>query len=216
VSAWRLLLRLLPLLAASLALSGCVAAPVAPDRAPKDERLYLIAGGWHTEIALSRERAEGLPPALLAEFPGARYLVFGWGARGYYTARDPGLGDALRALLPGPAVTLVIPLRAPPAAIYGAENVMTLAVSRPGMARLRDYLAASIAIAPDGTPRRAGTGPDPGSLFFQSTERYDAANTCNTWTAKALHAAALPIDATGVVFAGEVLGQAKPLAIEGR
>jgi uncharacterized protein (TIGR02117 family) len=206
----------LPLFAALLLLAACAATPVAPyaGTAQKEETLYLIAGGWHTEIALSREAAQGLPQDLLARFPQARYLVFGWGARAYYTAADPGAGDALRALFPGPAVTLVIPLALSPHAAFSGNEVLALPVSKPGLARLDAYLAASFALE-QGAPRPVAAGPEPGSLFFPSSERYDATHTCNTWTAEALHVAGLPIDPAGVVFAGQVMRQARPIAIGG-
>jgi uncharacterized protein (TIGR02117 family) len=182
--------------------------------APKNETLYLVAGGWHTEIGLSRAAARDLPPALAESFPDARYLVFGWGARGYYTAGHPDSGDALRAMAPGPAVLLVIPLAVPPAQEFGADSVLALPVSREGIARLSEYLWDDVAKDSDGAPRRLAAGPKPGSAFYASTGTYDIARTCNTWTAEGLHVAGLPIDAEGVIFAGQVLSQARPLALD--
>lgn len=213
----RTILCALPLVAALSFAAGCARSPVLPyaGAAPKEKTLYLIDGGWHTEIALSRAAARDLPAPLIDAFPDARYLVFGWGARDYYMARDPGLDDALRALIPGPAVVLVIPLTTSPAEAYGAEHVVALPVSGPGLARLADYLWTDIAKEKDGTPRRAGAGPLPGSVFYASTESYDMTHTCNTWTAIALRTAGLAIDPGGVVFAGGVLSQARALAAGG-
>lgn len=196
-------------------LAGCAWTPVAPyvGDAPREEVIYLIAGDWHTEIGMSRKAASDLPPSLLRRFPEAQYLVFGWGERGYYTARDPGLGDVLRALAPGPAALLIVPLVAPPAQTFGAENVLALPVSQPGIARLSAYLWDYIAKDADGMPLRVEAAPDSGSVFYASAGDYSIAHTCNTWTAEALHVAGLPVDAGGVVFAGQVLRQARPLAI---
>ena len=36
--------------------------------------------------------------------------------------------------------------------------------------------------------------------------------TCNTWTAAALRVAGLPVSEAGVIFAGQVLDQVRPLA----
>lgn len=196
------------------ALTGCSSTPVAPysGTAPRNETLYLIAGGWHTEIGLSRAAAHDLPAALTESFPDARYLVFGWGARGYYTADHPDSGDALQAVAPGPAVMLVIPVAVPPAQAFGAENVLALPVAQEGVARLSEYLWDDIARDSDGIPRRVSAGPEPGSVFYASTGTYDIARTCNTWTAEGLHVAGLPIDPDGVIFARQVLSQARPLA----
>jgi hypothetical protein len=67
--------------------------------------------------------------ALKAEFPSAGYLVFGWGARDYYMARNPGIGDILRAVGSGPAVMLVIPLKIAPEAFFGISNAVVIHVS---------------------------------------------------------------------------------------
>jgi len=54
---------------------------------------------------------------------------------------------------------------------------------------------------------RIGTGPYPQSVFYTSTGTYNLGHTCNTWTAEALRVAGLPVNAAGVVFAGQVLDQ---------
>jgi uncharacterized protein (TIGR02117 family) len=212
--------RIAPVLLGALAqwLSGCASTPVVPyaGDAPRDDVVYLITGGWHTEIGLSRSAARGLPQLLLDSFPDARYLVFGWGERGYYTSPDPGLGDALRALAPGPAALLVIPLSVSPTEAFADASVLTLPVSSPGIERLDAYLGGYVATDIDGQPQRIGAGPERGSLFYASTGNYSVARTCNTWAAEALHVAGLPVDAAGVVFASQLLDEAQPLALPRR
>jgi uncharacterized protein with von Willebrand factor type A (vWA) domain len=39
----------------------------------------------------------------------------------------------------------------------------------------------------------------------------DLGHTCNTWTAEALRTAGLSVNASGVLFAGQVLDQLPPL-----
>jgi len=172
----------------------------------------VIAGGWHTEIALPAT-AVGSPLAALADgFPGARYLVFGWGAVGFYMAQDPGFGDLLRAAVPGPAVMLVIPLAVSPAAQFGAANVWPIAVTGSGAAGVAQFLWDSVAKDRNGAAIRNGAGPYSHSAFYAAAGTYDAANTCNTWTAEALRAAGLPVTAAGVVFANQLLNQLPPLS----
>jgi hypothetical protein len=88
--------------------------------APRTEAIYVVSGGWHTELGLPLEALSGHLVALKSAFPTARYLVFGWGARDYYMAQNPGIGDLLRAAASGPAVMLVIPLQISPEAFFGA------------------------------------------------------------------------------------------------
>jgi uncharacterized protein (TIGR02117 family) len=179
--------------------------------AQRDEVVYVISGGWHTELGLPLSEIGGPLATLKLEFPIARYLVFGWGARDYYMARDPGIGDLLRAAAPGPAVMLLIPLQIAPEAFFGASNAFDIPVSRDGIQRLSRFLSGYLAMDKNGAPQRIGNGPYPGSLFYASTGTYDLGHTCNTWTAEALRLAGLPVSTAGVVFARQVLDQLPPI-----
>ena len=64
------------------------------------EAIYVLRGGWHTELALPLQLIDSPLSGLKSDFPGARYLVFGWGARDYYMAQNPGIAKATRALSP--------------------------------------------------------------------------------------------------------------------
>jgi uncharacterized protein (TIGR02117 family) len=187
--------------------------PVNPyaGSAPGTEVIYVISGGWHTELALPVEALGGPLAALKPDFPGARYLVFGWGARDYYMAQNAGIGDLLRAVAPGPAVMLVIPLQMSPEAFFGASNVSVLPASREGIQRLSEFLWDYLVNEQQGILDRVGTGPYPQSMFYASTGTYNLGHTCNTWTAEALRVAGLPVNAAGVVFAGQVLDQLPPI-----
>jgi uncharacterized protein (TIGR02117 family) len=190
--------------------SGCTTTiPARPyaGSAPRSGVIYVIAGGWHTELGLPLEALSGPLAALKPDFPSARYLVLGWGARDYYMAENPGIGDILRAATPGPAVMLAIPLQISPEAFFGASNVFVLPAGPEGIQRLSEFLWSYLAVDKAWPPRRIGTGPFPQSVFYPSTGTYNIGHTCNTWTAEALHDAGLPVNATGVVFAGQVLDQ---------
>jgi hypothetical protein len=149
--------------------------------------------------------------ALKAAFPTARHLVFGWGARDYYMAQNPGIADILRAAAPGPAVMLVIPLQASPEAVFGVSNAFSIPAPQDGIQRLSQFLWDYLAADEQGSPRRVGIGPYPQSVFYASAGTYNLGHTCNTWTAEALGVAGLPVTASGVVFAGQVLDQLPPV-----
>lgn len=190
-----------------LVASAAVRAQSGPPSTSAAPIVYVIAGGWHTELDLPRASIDAPLAALTLRFPGARSLVFGWGARGYYMARHPGFEDLMRAATPGPAVVLVIPLAMSPAAFAGPANVVALAISSDGAARLSQFLWNDLVGGRDRIPRDVGAGPDPQSVFFAAAGSYDLSHTCNTWTAEALHAAGLPVTAAGVVFSGQLLDQ---------
>jgi len=176
----------------------------------RGEVVYVIFGGWHTELGLPVAEISGPLATLKPGFPNAGYLVFGWGAHDYYMARNPGIGDLLRAAAPGPAVMLVIPLQVSPEAFFGASNTFSIPASQEGVKRLSQFLWDYLAVDKEGPPRLAGTGPYPQSVFYASAGTYNLGHTCNTWTAEALRAAGLPMTAAGVVSASQVLDQLPP------
>jgi hypothetical protein len=118
------------------------------------------------------------------------------------------------ALLPGPGAVLLTGLSATPAEAFGAGNVQPLRVSRAGFARLQAFLWRSL--VPEGEAARPlAEGPYPGSRFYASGVTYAGFYTCNTWTAEALAQAGLPVSPAGVVFAGQVMAQARKAAAAG-
>lgn len=199
--------------AAAALLAGCAWTPVKPyeGAAPATETVYVAALGWHTEIGLRADAVTGPLAVLKREFPGASYFTFGWGERDFYMAPNPGLADALRAVVPGPAVMLVRGLRRSPAETFGAADVYAVPVSPEGMDRLSQYLWRYLDEEGKGELRRAGDGPYPESTFYAAAGTYDMGNTCNTWTAQALNVAGLPVSAVGVVFAGQVVDRVRGL-----
>ena len=140
-------------------------------------------------------------------FPGARYLVFGWGQRDYYMAREPTIGDLLGAALPSPAVTLVVPLRQTPTNAYASDRVFSVEVSEHGANVLSSFIWRFLAVGAEGRPVRIEPGPYPESAFYVSNGTYSLGYTCNTWTAKGLKAAGLPIHASDVVLADQLASQ---------
>ena len=169
--------------------------------------IYVIAAGWHTEIALPANVIHDPLRAVTPDFPGAQYLSFGWGERNYYMARAPTVGDAMSALFPGPAVLLVTPLYRPPRDSRANAQVFELSLSRAGLDRLSNYLWAAFEKSSGGSPRRLAAGPEPGSVFYAATGTYSATYTCNTWTAEGLRVGGIPVTPAGVVFVSELTDQ---------
>ena len=198
---------------ASQTLAGCRSTPLpAYQEAPSDGvTAYLIAAGWHTEIALPIDAIRDPLRAVTPDFPGSQYLSFGWGERKYYMARAPTFGDAMSALFPGPAVLLVTALYRPPRDSRASAQVFEVGLSTAGLDRLSNYIWAAFEKSGDGTPRRLAAGPEPGSVFYEATGTYSATYTCNTWTAEGLRVGGIPVTPAGVVFASQVTEQLRSL-----
>jgi uncharacterized protein (TIGR02117 family) len=171
--------------------------------------IIVVDRGWHTDISLRADQLDYRFDALKARFPGARAFTFGFGERLYVQKRDRTVFDALRALLPSDGMVLVTALNTTPAAAFGQDNAIPLAVSAEGLRAVADFVSDSMSTGGAGAPVFVDDGPYPGSAFYASPLTYWGLFTCNTWTADALRAGGVPVTVAGVVFAGEVTGQAR-------
>jgi len=189
-------------------LVGCQPAPrPARQELPKaDVIAYVIGDGWHTDIALSVSAITGPLQAVTHDFPTARYLRFGWGQRTWYMAGQHTTGDALRALFPAPAAMLVTPLDNVASSTPNGSQAFALPDHGRGAPGV-DYIWAAFEQPIKGIPGRFGFDRDPGGIFYAANGTYSGTYTCNTWTADALRAGGIPVNSTGVIFAGQLTNQ---------
>jgi Protein of unknown function (DUF2459) len=174
--------------------------------AARTEVIYVVRRGWHIDIGFAAAALRPPLQSLSTNFPGVRYLFFGFGDRRYLLAKDRHVPVLLAALWPGRGLILATALKSSPQDAFGASEVVALAVT----VRQAEEAQAFILRSMDAVEPYAN-GPYEDSLYFTATPRYSAFHTCNTWVAEALKAAPLPIRSTGVVFAGQLWGQVRRL-----
>jgi len=177
--------------------------------------LYVARRGWHTDIGIAAADVEPPVAALLADFPGARYLMFGFGDRRYLLHRQHGGAELLSALWPGPGLLLVTGLSQTPAMAFGKDSVLALELDRQQLQGVEAFVAQSLSTRARSAQFEAqveAEGPYSGSLYYGATPRYSAVHTCNTWVAEAIHAGGLPVRPSGVVFARQLWVQVLALA----
>jgi uncharacterized protein (TIGR02117 family) len=176
--------------------------------------VVVVSNGWHASLVLARADipAGRIPEA--ADFPGARFLEFGWGDAEYYPAASPSLARALRAALtPTPAVLHVAGFDLPPAARYPSAETVALALAPDAVARLVAAIDATFARdGPPGAPAPPSPGLHPDSRFYPATGTFHLGNTCNTWAARALAAAGVPVRPGDAARAEDLMRQLRPLA----
>ena len=203
----------LPCLALA-ALTGCSAtAPVASPPAAADEPLtatvYVVERGWHTDIGLSAAEIRGPLSQAESGLRNARYFLFGFGDRRYVLKRSTDVFDMIAALFPAAGALLVTGLEDTPEAAFPEYEVLQLPVTQAQLDDLEQGLWRYFDRGTDGAPVTIGTGPYAGSTFYATSAIYDGFFTCNSWTARLLEDAGLPIRSGGVLFAGQVMAQAR-------
>ncbi|MDB6045252.1 MAG: hypothetical protein JWM63_3803 [Gammaproteobacteria bacterium] len=172
--------------------------------------IYVVRRSWHIDIGFAA--ADLHPPlaSVRAGFPGAQYLLFGFGDRAYLT-KGGKFSGTLAALLPGPGLVLATGLEASPETVFGVDNVIRIAVSAAQSRDIEAFIWSSVS-KQDGEASPLAEGAYGGSLYYPSTQRYSAFHTCNTWAAEALRAGNLPVHTFGVEFSGQLWKRVQHLA----
>jgi Protein of unknown function (DUF2459) len=192
-------------------LAGCAVAPMAGPVPRGEATVYVVGRGWHTDIGLPVNEVTGPLASLESDFPGVRFMVFGFGERDYYMERKEGSGEMLAALLPSKSAILMTALNAPPTEAFADHDVVVLHLPSSDVARIVTRLWDGLEKRADGSVVRLANGPYVGSMFYASADTYDGFHTCNTWTALVLHDGGLPMN-TQVLFAGQVMQQVSRIA----
>jgi uncharacterized protein DUF2459 len=171
--------------------------------------IYVVRRGWHIDVGFDVAQLQPPLKSMPGEFPGARYVFFGFGDQHYLLAKDRNAPVLLAALWPGRGMLLVTGLTSPPQDAFGADHVAALTVTADQARAAQTFIWQSL--DQRDSLKSYQRGPYEGSLYFSATPTYSAFHTCNTWAAEALKAATLPIHSGGVVFAGQLWGQVRRL-----
>ncbi|HEX2791138.1 MAG TPA: DUF2459 domain-containing protein [Steroidobacteraceae bacterium] len=194
-------------------LAACSTAPprLAPRHSAQPQAgstvIYVVRRKWHVDIGFAAADLQPPLASLRIDFPGAQYLLFGFGDRHYLLAKDHGSGGMLAALWPGPGLMLVTALGTTLQAAFGDDNVIEIPITPGEAADAQAFVWRSLE-ANDGAVSPLLAGPYDGSLYYSSSQNYSAVHTCNTWAAQTLHAANLPVHSFGVELSGQLWGQA--------
>lgn len=201
-SCWRVsLLRIVIGLAACLLCSASLSAA--------ERRVAVVNIGWHTGIAIAAGDIDAAVLPEVRDLSGAAWIEFGWGDAAFYRNPNPDIGTYLSAaFLDTPSVMHLVGMPVPPGQYFPKAEVVEVALDDDEFARLLAYLAASFRRDGGGEPARpTGPGLYVQSLFYDAVGSFSLDNTCNTWVARALAAAGLPIDPEGVQGSGAVMAR---------
>lgn len=178
------------------------------------DTIFVVRRGWHVDLGLAV--SEVVPPldAVASQFPGAKYLLLGFGDRRYLMAKHSHVPAILAAVWPGKSLILATGLISPPQEAFGEPSVVQLEVSTAQSRELQAFIAKSLRV--DDKFVITAPGPYDGSLYFDSELRYSGLHTCNTWVAEGLKSAELPVRSKGTLFAGQLWRQVAKLAAASR
>ena len=190
-------------------------APAAAPAASQSADLYVLRRGKHTDLALPVAQVHGPLAALEQEFPGANYLVFGFGDRQYMLASHKNFFHALLAPFPGAGIMLVSGIGGTPEQVYGADHLAALRLSPAPIDAVESFIWQSFQPDASGVVRPYLPGKYTGNTYYASSKTYDGFYTCNTWTAEGLQAGGLPTHSSGVLFAEQVWDQVAGLKSAG-
>lgn len=196
-----------------LALAFCAWFVACDSLPPKDmgsdaHLIHVASNGWHTAIIVPTPAlvaTKALPEA--ADFSEAAFLEFGWGDRTYYPSKEQTLGITLKAaLIPTPAIMHMAGRQAPPQDDGSGFKALSVWLTEEGFQRLARAIAAEFERPSNGGPVEAvSRGLYPNSHFYHARGRFHLFNTCNTWTARMLHAGGIVLSSLGIMTADELM-----------
>ena len=201
------------LLALAAGCLGPVASMYPPAPNAPTEPVWVVDHGWHAGLVVARS---SIPRGLLPEqddFPVARYLEVGWGDVDFYRAPDPGVALAIRASVVSRAsVVHVVGLSMRPEDIASGRDVVEIRLSRPGFEALARFVDDGFDREGQRRAPVVGGGLYGTGAFYPAHGRYHLLNTCNTWVARALRAAGVPITPVYAMTSGNLMWQVRRLA----
>lgn len=174
--------------------------------------VHVLNNGFHTDIAVPRAALEagGGPLAEASRsVGGGDWILIGWGDAKFFVDTSPmedRIPDGLRAFFrPGNAsVVMLDPETGDPARRFDPASRRTLTLSPQAFAGLRGRVQDSLSLV-KGRPRLSTARDGDGAHFFASREHFWIGYLCNSWTARVLNAAGLPVRPLRSVTAGEVI-----------
>lgn len=179
---------------------------------PDGVRVMVLDNGFHTDLAVPRAALEARPGPLAEAVRGVGpgdWILIGWGDAVFYVDQRPverRLPDGARAFFrPGnPSVLMLDPHAGDPSARLPAARTRALRLPPDAFERLAARVESTLDLR-GGRARLATARPGDDARFYAARGRFWILNLCNTWAARTLNAAGLPVRPLRSVVSPEVL-----------
>ena len=158
--------------------------------------IYVAIDGGHSGIILANSTMPDDLRRLTSRFNAFRYIEFGWGDEDFYRAPEVNVFIALKAALwPTASVLHLIGINETLEEYAAGPDIYRIELSRDGFFALCNFITATFSQDEKGNSIALGLDPDfiRQALFYQARPKFFLPGTCNTWTAKALKTAGMPI-----------------------
>ncbi|MEE3388777.1 conserved hypothetical protein [Alcanivorax sp. DSM 26293] len=171
-----------------------------------DVTVLVVRHRWHTGIAFPADRLSPALGFLEPHFSEPSFYEFGWGDDAFYRQDDSWWLRVRAMLWPTRSAMHVVGLERHPE-LLPHTDLQPLCLSAEQLGQLQESLAGYFQLDEQGRLPAGDPGLYGDSRFFPSNDTFWFSNTCNTWTARRLREAGLPIRAFLTLTAGQVLGQ---------
>ncbi len=154
--------------------------------------IYIVRHAWHAGIIFQKSAIDTMP--VLSDFPDAVYLEVGWGDADYYMNRTPGFWVTFKAaVLPTMSTLHVAGFERAVTDFFPGTDIIQLDLSKEDLTHLIAFINEAFAPDEQGRPIILESGLYGTSYFYKGSQHYYAFKNCNTWVARALNKAGIPI-----------------------
>jgi uncharacterized protein (TIGR02117 family) len=201
------------ILVACATLCGCSSSDERTSSDVERSRVvYVVRRAHHSGIAVETADWPNRDWPVLASFPQARYLEFGWGDAAYYQAPDPSLGVTIAAVFwPTPTVMEVIPWQVVAEGVEDSETVV-LRVSDAELQAIAKSIDDSF-VQPINATGNGYSVASGRALFYHARGKFQMFRMCNRWTAERLQLAGCSARPRLIVTASQAIAAAKRCAV---
>lgn len=184
-----------------------------PKNKSEETYIYVVSHGWHTGVVILKENLGDELKFLHEHFGISPYYEIGWGDKGFYEAEEITIQLTLQALfIPTPSVLHIVAVPSDPEKYFSGSEVIKIPISKEAHAILNRSISNTFKKDIKGELIKTRRGLYGKSFFFVAKGSYYITNTCNTWTARILEEAGLPISSFLTLTARSVRSQARDAA----
>ncbi len=168
---------------------------------PGEKAVYVFNYGWHTGLVFALKDIPEDFEDYFGLFSKHRFVEVSWGDARFYQNREAGINWFLAAramLFPTQSILHVVGFDVPVDHFYRWSPFYTIYLTDDEFEDLLTFVCSYFVTDENHKFIIVDRGLYGDSWFLKSKGKYIFPNTCNVWTAKALHAAHLPL--TPVIY----------------